>query len=87
MGVPQVSQAMSKSFVKVQAIATVKETIGQILLKQQRCALVVDENDLLEGIFTFSDLESEVMRAAESSHRGHRTMIDVSLNSVNMCLT
>ncbi|CAM6082196.1 unnamed protein product [Calypogeia fissa] len=73
----KVSQAMSKTFVTVQAIATVKETIGQILSKQQRCALVVDENDLLEGIFTFSDLEREVMRAAESSYSGHRAVVDV----------
>lgn len=58
---------MSKDFVKVNAMATVKETLGSMLAAQQRCALIVDENDLLEGIMTFTDLQREVLRAAEES--------------------
>lgn len=61
----QASQAMAKSFVKVSAMATVKETLGLMLAVRQRCALVVDENDLLEGIMTITDLERVVLRAAE----------------------
>lgn len=63
----QASQAMSKDFVKVNAMATVKESLGAMLAGGQRCALVVDENDLLEGIMSSSDLQREVLRAAEES--------------------
>ncbi len=63
----QVAQAMSKDFVKVSAMATVKESLGAMLAGGQRCALVVDENDLLEGIITFGDLQREVLRAIEES--------------------
>jgi len=58
---------MSKDFVKVNAMATVKESVGAMLAGGQRCALVVDENDLLEGIMTSSDLQREVFRATEES--------------------
>lgn len=63
----QASQAMSKDFVKVNAMATVKECIGAMLATGQRCALVVDENDLLEGIMSSSDLQREVLRATEET--------------------
>jgi hypothetical protein len=63
----QVTQAMSKDFVKVHAMATVKESLGEMLAGGQRCALVVGENDLLEGIITSSDLQREVLRAVEES--------------------
>lgn len=63
----QAAQAMTKECVKVNAMATVKETLGAILAARQRCALVVDENDLLEGIMTPTDLQREVLRAAEES--------------------
>lgn len=52
---------------KVNAMATVKESVGAMLAGGQRCALVVDENDLLEGIVSSSDLQREVLRATEES--------------------
>lgn len=63
----QASQAMSKDFVRVNAMSTVKESLGAMLAGGQRCALVVDENDLLEGIMSSSDLQREVLRATEES--------------------
>lgn len=63
----QVAQAMSKDFVRVNAMATVKESLGAMLVDGQRCALVVDENGLLEGILSSSDLQREVLRAVEES--------------------
>ncbi|KAG0624168.1 hypothetical protein M758_3G228900 [Ceratodon purpureus] len=63
----QVAQAMSKDFVKVNAMATVKEGLGAMLAGGQRCALVVDESDILEGIISSSDLQREVLRAVEES--------------------
>ncbi len=59
--------AMSTDYVKVNAMATIKEAFGVMVAGQQRCALVVDENDLLEGLITPSDLQREVLRAAEAS--------------------
>lgn len=58
---------MSKDFVRVNAMTTVKESIGAMLVGGQRYAFVVDENDLLEGIMSSSDLQREVFRAVEES--------------------
>lgn len=63
----QASQAMSTDFVKVNAMATVKESLGAMLARGERCALVVDDDDLLEGIISSSDLQREVLRATEES--------------------
>lgn len=63
----QAAAAMSKDFVSVNAMTTVKETLGAMLAGGQRCALVVDENDLLEGIMSARDLQREVLRAVEES--------------------
>lgn len=58
---------MSKDFVRVNAMATVKESMGAMLAGGHCCALVVDENDLLEGIMVPTDLQREVLRAVEES--------------------
>jgi CBS-domain-containing membrane protein len=58
---------MSKDFVRVNAMTTVKESMGAMLAGGQRVAMVVDENDLLEGIMSSSDLQREVFRAVEES--------------------
>ena len=58
---------MSKDFVRVNAMATVKETMSAMLAGGHCCALVVDENDLLEGIMAPSDLQREVLRAVQES--------------------
>jgi len=58
---------MLVDFVRVNAMTTVKESLGAMLASGQRCALVVDENDLLEGIMSSSDLQHEVLRVVEES--------------------
>ena len=72
---PQAADAMSKDFVKVNAMATVKESMGAMLAGGHCCALVVDENDLLEGIMTPSDLQREVLRAVEESIYSARPVV------------
>lgn len=74
----KVGQAMSKSFAKVQATATVKEAVQAMLDVRQSCVLVVDENDLLEGIMTLSDLQQDVYKAAMATSQGDTTMLDVN---------
>ena len=63
----QAADAMTKDFVRVNAISTVKESIGAMLAGGQCCCLIVDENDLLEGIMSPSDLQREVLRAVQES--------------------
>jgi CBS domain-containing protein len=60
-----VVQAMARDCVKVHPTATVKETLGAVVAARQDCALVVDENGLLEGILTPSDLQGKVLQATE----------------------
>ncbi|KAJ7546554.1 hypothetical protein O6H91_08G044500 [Diphasiastrum complanatum] len=72
----KVSQAMSKDFVKVQPTATVKEAIAAMLEAQQRCVLVVDDNDLLEGIMTLTDLHDTVVGAAMATSHGDVTILE-----------
>lgn len=76
---------MSKSFAKVQATATVKEAVQAMLDVRQSCVLVVDENDLLEGIMTLSDLQQDVYKAAMATSQGDTTMLDVSCRAMCLC--
>ncbi|EFJ35443.1 hypothetical protein SELMODRAFT_80641 [Selaginella moellendorffii] len=73
----KVAQAMTKTYVKVQATATVKEAVAAMLSVQQRCVIVVDDNELLEGIMTLADLHKEVIRAAMATSRGDVTVLEV----------
>eukprot|EP00897_Mesotaenium_endlicherianum_P006455 jgi/Mesen1/5838/ME000297S05026 len=73
----KVAVAMSSNYVKVQASATVKEAVAAMLEGQQACALVVDEDDLLEGIMTLTDLQREAIRAAEAASQGDTSGLDV----------
>lgn len=78
----KVGQAMSKSFAKVQATATVKEAVQAMVEIRQSCVLVVDENDLLEGIMTLSDLQQNVFEAAVATSQGNATVIDANFTLV-----
>jgi CBS domain containing-hemolysin-like protein len=81
----QVREAMSTDYVKVHAMATIKEAFGVMVAGRQRCALVVDENDLLEGLITPSDLQREVLRAAEESVYSDEAIIVEVLFSRPFC--
>lgn len=52
----QVSQAMSKIYVKVKPNISVKEAVKLMQDRHQSCVLVVDGEDYLEGIVTFGDI-------------------------------
>lgn len=78
----KVEQAMSKFFAKVHATATVKEAVKAMLDVQQSCVLVVDDNDLLEGVMTTSDLQRDVLRAAMATAQGDVTLFDVNTTLV-----
>ena len=78
---------MSKSFVKVQATSTVKESVQAMLDARQSCVFVVDENDLLESIMTLSDLKRVVLNAAKATSQGDTTVIDVRCDLMTYILS
>lgn len=79
---------MSRDCVKVHATATVKETLGAVVAARQYCALVVDENGLLEGILTPSDLKGEVLKATKefvSSEEPRDVEVLVFIQAAHVC--
>ncbi|KAF0935629.1 hypothetical protein E2562_035081 [Oryza meyeriana var. granulata] len=82
----KVSQAMSKSYVKIPPSATVTEALKLLYDKQQNCGLVVDSEDFLEGIVTLGDIRrmgfelhfftnGDLLKPAENS------------SAISLCLT
>ncbi|XP_059662308.1 chloride channel protein CLC-f [Cornus florida] len=53
----KVSQVMSKNYLKVSLTLTLKETVKCMHDGQQKCVLVVDAEDFLEGILTYGDIK------------------------------
>ena len=53
----QVSKAMSKNYLKVPLSLYLKDALKYMKDNQQNCALVVDKDDLLEGILTNGDIK------------------------------
>ncbi|KAI3974322.1 hypothetical protein MKX01_030991 [Papaver californicum] len=73
----KVSQVMSKSYVKVAAAISLKEAIKLMDDERQRCVLVVDAEDLLEGILTLGDIQRHVAKMyGDESNSG--TLLDVN---------
>jgi len=62
----QVSQAMTKHYVKVTPTFTIEETTRLMQEKQQNC-VVVDNEDFLEGIVTLGDLRRKGFVPSENS--------------------
>ncbi|KAF8414336.1 hypothetical protein HHK36_002337 [Tetracentron sinense] len=77
----KVSQAMSKNFLKVSPTITLKETIKLMHDSQRNCVLVVDAEDLLEGILTLGDVRRRVSKMSGDASMGDSTVLDV-----NTCL-
>ena len=76
----QVSQAMSKLYVKVLPSATVTEAFKLLHDNQQNCALVVDPEDYLEGIITLGDIRRMGFELHEES------FIDGDYPKTDVCL-
>lgn len=78
----QVSRAMSKNFVKVSSIMTLKEATKCMHDKQQNSVLVVDAEDFLEGILTYGDIKrylSKMSKEAPESDSSHPDVCTVEL--------
>ncbi|THF95425.1 hypothetical protein TEA_023035 [Camellia sinensis var. sinensis] len=77
----QVSQAMSKKYVKVSRSLTLKEALQSMHDNEQHCVLVVDAEDFLEGILTYGDIKRFLSKKSGDALDG-----DSSLHDVNTCL-
>lgn len=81
----QVSQAMSKSYVKIPTSAMVTEALKLLHDKQQNCGLVVDCEDFLEGIVTLGDIRRMGFELhGDSFTSGDQLKPAVRLNGENM---
>lgn len=68
----KVSQAMSKNCVKVPLVITLKEAIDCMHDNQQKCVLVVDEEDFLEGILTYGDIRRCLSKNSDTTKSDSR---------------
>eukprot|EP00850_Spirogloea_muscicola_P016253 SM000131S26683 [mRNA] locus=s131:76846:80771:+ [translate_table: standard] len=59
-----VAAAMRVTYAAVRPDATLSEAVQAMAEHKQRCCLVVDHNNLLEGIITLSDLQQQAVQAA-----------------------
>ncbi|EEF33157.1 chloride channel protein CLC-f isoform X1 [Ricinus communis] len=76
----KVSRAMSKNFVKVLGASTLKEAVDCMHESKQNCVLVVDDEDLLEGILTYGDFRRLSNKSDEA------TIGESAIKDVNTCL-
>ncbi|KAK6935480.1 CBS domain [Dillenia turbinata] len=83
----KVSQAMSRNFVKVSPTITLKEAIKHMHDSQQHCVLVVDSEDLLEGILTTGDIQQFLSKTPNDASIGDSTFPDVNSSLVSTLCT
>lgn len=70
---------MSKNCVKVPLVITLKEAIDCMHDNQQKCVLVVDEEDFLEGILTYGDIRRCLSKNSDTTKSDSRHL-DVCIN-------
>ncbi|KAG0467979.1 hypothetical protein HPP92_017307 [Vanilla planifolia] len=85
----KVSEVMSKNFVKVLPTAVLKEVTALMHDKKQNCALVVDNENFLEGILTRGDLQRRGYKASIENHHIPKdsTACDMDACPISSCFT
>lgn len=68
---------MSKSYVKLSPSATLKDATKGMLDGQQKCVLVVANEDLLEGILTYGDIRRYLAKKSINASNGDMAYEDV----------
>ncbi|MBA0833148.1 hypothetical protein Goarm_017484 [Gossypium armourianum] len=84
---PLVSEAMSKKYLKVSMAVTVKEAMKCMHDSHQNCALVVDKDDLLEGILTYGDIRRYLSKKQSDVSIDDSTALDVNTCVVSSVCT
>ncbi|CAA7407878.1 unnamed protein product [Spirodela intermedia] len=80
----KVYQAMSKNYLKVSGLITVMEAMTLMHDNQKTCLLVVDAEDMLEGILTLGDVRRGVSR--QSAETSSSPECDSVVSDVSDCL-
>lgn len=73
---------MSKNYVKVPLAMTLKEAIKNMQDNQQKFVLVVDDDDFLEGILTYSDVRRCLSEKSSDVSKSESRFSDVSGNEL-----
>ncbi|KAJ3694632.1 hypothetical protein LUZ60_000009 [Juncus effusus] len=85
------SQAMTKMFVKVQPTVLVIDAINMMNEKKQTCALIVNNEDYLEGILTLGDIRRKgsdlLANGSQNTGSDNTPALDVNLCEVSYCVT
>lgn len=68
---------MSKNYVKVSLTVTIKEAIKSMHDNHRNCALVVDDEDFLEGILTYGDIRRYQSRKSNDTLTSDSRSLDV----------
>lgn len=77
----KVSQAMSKNYLKVSLSVYLKEAQQYMKDNQQNFALVVDDDDYLEGILTHGDIKRYLFKKYGDALKGDSLSVDTCLVS------
>ncbi|XP_047334286.1 chloride channel protein CLC-f-like [Impatiens glandulifera] len=83
----KVSQVMSINYVKVSGNRTLKEAIVTMHDSLQKCLLVVDNDDFLEGILTYGDIKRFFSRKYGDVPTSAITLDDVEKHAVSSICT
>ncbi|KAI4307529.1 hypothetical protein L6164_030705 [Bauhinia variegata] len=83
----KVSQVMSKNYQKVSPTITLKEATKYMHDSQQKCVLVVDEDDFLEGILTYGDVRRCLSKMSNDTSKGDSGLLDASTCLVSSVCT
>ncbi|KAJ8754853.1 hypothetical protein K2173_015365 [Erythroxylum novogranatense] len=82
----KVSRAMTESYVKVPVALTLKEAIKYMHESKENCLLVVNDEDLLEGILTYGDIR-RLSRNSDDGSKDDSNILDVNTVLVSSVCT
>ncbi|KAB1214983.1 Chloride channel protein CLC-f [Morella rubra] len=83
----KVSQAMSNNCAKVSLAISLKEAVDCMHNNQQKCLLVVDEEDFLEGILTYGDIRRCLSNKSTDTTKDDSRCLDVNAVLVSSACT
>ncbi|KAL3508297.1 hypothetical protein ACH5RR_027698 [Cinchona calisaya] len=83
----KVSQVMSNGFLKVPPNQTIKEALSCMHDSQQKCVLITDAEDYLEGILTYGDIKRYLLNNSDDSSNSNSSLPDVSTCPVSSICT
>ncbi|RWR95744.1 chloride channel protein CLC-f [Cinnamomum micranthum f. kanehirae] len=83
----KVLRAMWKDYVRVPPTVTIKETLKLMHDRKQNCALVVDAEDLLEGILTSGDIRRALSKSSTDAPNSDPSVLDVNTSHASLICT